>query len=149
MVVVVVLVGVVVVGAAVVVLVELVVVVGAVVVVIGEPNGQTPSAGGFIALKRVASFFVITSRVRRARRNGARPEGLALAAHALIEQEGLRGRRPAVREDRQDRAAGAARARRIADQVSSLRFSLALPSPVVLLASPGFALTENDFPRIV
>src|SRR5215813_5376777 len=112
MVVVVVLVGVVVVGAAVVVLVEL-------VVVVGGPNGQTPSAGGFIALKRVASFFVITSRVRRARRNGARREGLALAAHALIEQEGLRGRHSAVREDRQDRAAGAARARRIADQVSS------------------------------
>jgi|SRR5262245_27831027 len=125
MVVVVVLVGVVVVGAAVVVLVELVLVVGAAVVlvelvVVGRrgggrdrrANGQTPSAGGFIALKRVASFFVITSRVRRARRNGARPEGLALAAHALIEQEGLRGRRSAVREDRQDRAAGAARAQR-------------------------------------
>lgn len=69
MVVVVVLVVVVVVGAAVVVLVELVVVVGAavvelvvvvgnVVVVVVGPNGQTPSAGGFIALKSFPSLFV-------------------------------------------------------------------------------------------
>ncbi|HKA29844.1 MAG TPA: hypothetical protein VKH82_10730 [Candidatus Binatia bacterium] len=71
MVVVVVLVEVVVVGAAVVVLVELVVVVGAaivlvelvvvggaVVVVVVGPNGQTPSAGGLIALKRVPSLFM-------------------------------------------------------------------------------------------
>jgi hypothetical protein len=47
--------AVVVLGAAVVVLVELVVVVVGAVVVVG-PNGQTPSASGFIALKRFASL---------------------------------------------------------------------------------------------
>jgi hypothetical protein len=69
-----------------------VVVVLVVVVVVVGPNGQTPSAGGFIALKRVASLFVILLPGPKSTSFVVRPAGRILHACA-------RAMHPCIRDD--------------------------------------------------